>query len=179
MATVSRDSAFMTAVRNWDGQCVLTKYLYVDWVGLGAAHLFPLAYGVNWKQNEFGYWITDSFFGSINSVSNGILYDPTSISYSTCICSLYTRMYGDTISFYCAVSSYWNKTTTKLPSSKRIRLDFQDKAWIRSFSPTPTAAPANFYDGTTRKQFWRIWEVTGRSSWNMTTLQVLIWLARL
>ncbi len=48
----------------------------MDWTGLDATHIFPLAYGSYWDLNEFGRWITDGS-GSINSVQNGILLAST------------------------------------------------------------------------------------------------------
>ncbi len=45
------------------------------------------------------------------------------------------------------------RTTTKLSISKRMQMEFQENAWVGSFSIIPTAAPTNFYDGTTDKQF--------------------------
>ncbi len=70
------------------------------------------------------------------------------------------------------------RTTTRLSSSKRIQLEFPENAWIGIFSTIPTVAPTNSYDGTTDKQFWWIWKVMGRSSWNMTSRQALIWWVR-
>lgn len=63
----------MDAVRNRDGQSALTGYCYLDWVGLEAAHIFPLAHGAYWEAYKFGRWMTDSLSGSINPVQNGIL----------------------------------------------------------------------------------------------------------
>ena len=60
----------MTAVRGRDGQCRRQNPL---WIGLEAAHIFPLAYGSYWDENKFGRWMTDSSSGSINSVQNGLL----------------------------------------------------------------------------------------------------------
>lgn len=63
----------MTAVRNRDDQCIVSGRQNPLWIGLDAAHIFPLAYGSYWDENKFGRWMTDSSSGSINSVQNGIL----------------------------------------------------------------------------------------------------------
>ncbi len=63
----------MNAVRERDGECVITGFKEEDWIGLEAAHIFPLAHGTYWIYNDFGRWITDDTGGSINSVQNGIL----------------------------------------------------------------------------------------------------------
>ena len=64
----------MNAVRERDGQCIIAGFKHGGgWVGLGAAHIFPLAHGTQWIKNDFGRWIIDDTGGSINSVQNGIL----------------------------------------------------------------------------------------------------------
>lgn len=83
-----------------------------------------------------------------------------------------TLMYGDTLSFYYAVAKCWVRTAIKLSSFEVIHMEFRMNALIRRFSPVPAAA--YFYDGTTGKRSWRIWEVLERSSWNMTSLGPLI-----
>lgn len=44
----SRNNTFMNAVRERDGECVITGYKFEGYIGLEAAHIFPLAYGMHW-----------------------------------------------------------------------------------------------------------------------------------
>lgn len=63
----------MNVVHERDGECVITGYKFDGYIGLEAAHIFPLAHSMRWTQNNFGRWITDDMGGSINSAQNGIL----------------------------------------------------------------------------------------------------------
>lgn len=70
--------SFRKAVRARDGKCVVTKQVAADadrdiWWGFHAAHLFPLAYHVHWKDENYSRWITTDALDPINSVQNGIL----------------------------------------------------------------------------------------------------------
>jgi hypothetical protein len=49
------------------------------WVGLEAAHIFPLAREGHWKQYDLGRWISllPAKGGPINSVQNGLLLQST------------------------------------------------------------------------------------------------------
>lgn len=40
---LSRDCPFMTAVRDRDGRCIVSGRRNTSWLGLEAAHIFPLA----------------------------------------------------------------------------------------------------------------------------------------
>ncbi|KAG0640713.1 hypothetical protein HOY80DRAFT_1116530 [Tuber brumale] len=77
-----RVEAFRIAVRARDGGCVITGFEAPlahlgNWRGFDACHIFPLAYEQQWKQFNYGRWITvppaNESDGSINSVQNGIL----------------------------------------------------------------------------------------------------------
>ncbi len=67
----------MQAVRERDGECVVTGFKGQSWVALEAAHVFPLGHAAHWEANNFGRWITDDADGSINSAQNGILLQST------------------------------------------------------------------------------------------------------
>lgn len=80
IASGSRVQAFTEAVRARDGRCLVSKVenrraRFDFWTGFEAAHIFPLAYEHQWKENKFGRRITGSPSpgGSINSVQNGML----------------------------------------------------------------------------------------------------------
>lgn len=73
MVGSSLNNSFMNLVRERDGECVIIGYRFDGYIGLEAAHIFPLAHGTHWTQNDFGRWITDDTGASINSVQNGIL----------------------------------------------------------------------------------------------------------
>ena len=75
---------FCQAIRERDRRCIMTgmgargaKVGY--WVGLEAAHVFPLAYERHWAEHNYGHWITiqPGSGGSINSVQNGMLLGTT------------------------------------------------------------------------------------------------------
>ncbi|KAF8423471.1 HNH endonuclease-domain-containing protein [Terfezia claveryi] len=75
----TRVAEFREAVRQRDRRCVITGERIVSargsWTGFEAAHIFPLAHEGNWKEHNFGHWISihPSTGGSINSVQNGLL----------------------------------------------------------------------------------------------------------
>jgi len=75
----TRVAAFRDEVRARDGRCLFTGHRSGRWIGLEAAHIFPLAYEGYWKDHNYGRWITvpptNPSHGSINSVQNGILLD--------------------------------------------------------------------------------------------------------
>ena len=49
----------------------ITSYLWDDWAGLRAAHVFPLEYEGLWTQHDYGRWITStgSVTGSLKITS--------------------------------------------------------------------------------------------------------------
>lgn len=72
----SRHESFCTAVRERDGRCLITGRRPVShdmWLGLEAAHIFPLAYYDHWMQHNYDRWITLHAGLPINSVQNGLL----------------------------------------------------------------------------------------------------------
>ena len=77
-----REDTFRSGVRSRDRKCVISgednnEYLWDDWTGLHAAHVFPLEYESLWIQYDYGRLITNmgSVMGSskINSIQNGLL----------------------------------------------------------------------------------------------------------
>ena len=80
MQSGDRVGAFRNAVRSRDRRCVVTGKEAVGadidyWMGFQATHIFPLAYEDDWKNNNYGRWITipPAKGGTINSVQNGLL----------------------------------------------------------------------------------------------------------
>ncbi|RPA95771.1 hypothetical protein L873DRAFT_1697010 [Choiromyces venosus 120613-1] len=73
----TRTASFRDEVRERDGACVFTGRRSGRWIGLQAAHIFPLAYEGYWNDHGYGRWITvppaRASDGLINSVQNGIL----------------------------------------------------------------------------------------------------------
>lgn len=72
----------MAAVLNQDGRCIVSRKLN-RLCGLDAAHIFPLAQGAHWIENNFGRWITD---GSL--LRTEYFYGPTYVGSSTRLRSL-------------------------------------------------------------------------------------------
>lgn len=166
----SRSHPFTQTVLERENQCVMTRFRCWLWMRLEAAHVFPLAHQAYWIQIDFDFWITDKPDGSIYSVQNWIsFYKLLAIGYSTCMRSLLIHMSGDTISFHCAVADCWVRTTTKLSSLSRDRLEIEDKCLDQQFPP-----PTISYDGIPGRLCWLIWEVLGRSFWNTVFLHALI-----
>ena len=67
-------------VRTCDKRWVISKEENIaaevdEWDGFEAAHIFPLAYEEDWRNDNFERWISvpATTGGSINSVQNGIL----------------------------------------------------------------------------------------------------------
>jgi len=75
----TRVAAFRDEVRARDGRCILSGHRPAPgrWIGLEAAHIFPLAYEGYWNDRNYDRWITippaNDSHGLINSVQNGIL----------------------------------------------------------------------------------------------------------
>ncbi len=79
ITTGPRVEAFKDAVRARDGGCVVSKERNFRaaagmWGGFEAAHIFPLAYEQQWKEEDYNRWITidPPQGGKINSVQNGL-----------------------------------------------------------------------------------------------------------
>lgn len=66
---------FQQAVRERDGKCVITRSraCAINWTGLEAAHVFPLAYREHWISRDYDRWITVPSTDGINSVQNGLI----------------------------------------------------------------------------------------------------------
>jgi hypothetical protein len=82
--TGTRIKSFCNAVRLRDKRCIITgaKVLgaqYNRWHGFEAAHIFPLAYEQDWKNQDYKKYLSiiPDVGGSINSIQNGILLDNT------------------------------------------------------------------------------------------------------
>jgi hypothetical protein len=80
-AISGREDAFRNGVRARDGKCVISGEIndvapWDVWVGLEAAHVFPLQQESLWIQHNYTLWITNMESGgssTINSVQNGLL----------------------------------------------------------------------------------------------------------
>lgn len=82
-AVSGREDAFRNGVRARDRKCVISGEVrgvpWDNWVGLEAAHVFPLQQENLWLQHNYGRWITNMGSGgsTINSIQNGLLMSET------------------------------------------------------------------------------------------------------
>jgi len=75
-----RSEVFRRRVRERDVRCVVTGELDPEFIGLEAAHIFPLAHLDLWRSGSWQQHITDDAYDGetgIHSVQNGILLDST------------------------------------------------------------------------------------------------------
>ncbi|KAI9464035.1 hypothetical protein BJY52DRAFT_882739 [Lactarius psammicola] len=73
-----RSENFRRRVRERDRQCVVTRARNSRFIGLEAAHIFPVAHLDLWRSGSWQQHITDDEYGgetSIHSAQNGILLD--------------------------------------------------------------------------------------------------------
>ncbi|KAH9066644.1 hypothetical protein EDB87DRAFT_1587336 [Lactarius vividus] len=71
-------------VRGRDQHCVVTRTRSFRFIGLGAAHIFPVAHLDLWRSGSWKQHITDDKYDGetgIHSVQNGILLDKTAHIY--------------------------------------------------------------------------------------------------
>ena len=104
LATGSRVKAFSDAIRSRDDRCVVSGRPVIRvngtpfYGGFEAAHVFPLAYEGQWRDQNLSRWIAQEpdKGGSINSVQNGLLlssevhqlFDDYSLSINPDVCIL-------------------------------------------------------------------------------------------